>query len=430
MQFSLIDRWLPVRLGRPYRRLLISSWITNVGDGIGLAAGPLLIASLTRDPFLVALAPTLRQLPWLIFGLYAGVLADRLDRRRIIIVANICRAITGSVLVIALALDRVSIPLVLAVVFISGVAETFADTTGSTLVPMLVESEDIGLANARLLAGHTTLNQLVGPPLGALLFAIGMIHPFALETLGLLVALTIFRGVRLPPHGQAKDERSHALRDIAEGCRWLWGHAAVRTLAVVIFSFNITWAAAWSVLVLYAQDRLGMSEVGFGLLTTASAIGGLLAIVCFDWFDRRFSAATLMKGCLVTEVLGHAVFALAWRPWQALAMMVVFGFYAYLWWTVSMTVRQRAVPEQFQGRVSSVYLVGVFGGMVIGSALGGAIARQWGVVAPFWFAFVTTAIILAVIWRTLPQIAGGGQGHTAPHGSATADLSDQIEGSK
>lgn len=416
----LIERVVPARLGRPYRHLLVSSTITNIGDGIGLAAGPLLIAALTRDPFLVALAPTLRLLPWLIFGLYAGVLADRLDRRWLMITANLGRLLAGGVLVAALALDRVSIPLVLAVVFVSGIAETFADTAGSTLVPMLVDNEDIGLANARLLAGHTTLNQLVGPPLGAFLFAVGMIYPFAAELVGLALALAIFGRIKLPPHGQAKHERSHALADIAEGWRWLWGHAPVRTLAIVIFAFNITWAAAWSVLVLYAQDHLGMSEVGFGLLTTAAAIGGLLAIGCYDWLESRFSAATMMKGCLLTEVLGHAVFALAWRPWQALLMMVVFGFYAYLWWTVSMTVRQRAVPENFQGRVASVYLVGVFGGMVIGSALGGAIARQWGVIAPFWFAFVTTAMILAVIWRILPQIAGGGEGHTAPHGSATA----------
>jgi predicted MFS family arabinose efflux permease len=104
-------------------------------------------------------------------------------------------------------------------------------------------------------------------------------------------------------------------------------------------------------------------------------------------------------------VFVHLAFALATKPWMGLTIMFVFGAYAFVWGTVAHTVRQRAVPMEFQGRVSSVYLIAVFGGMVIGSALGGLIARGWGITAPFWFSFVATAIILALIWRQLPRIA-------------------------
>ncbi|MFZ2502558.1 MAG: MFS transporter [Nocardioides sp.] len=402
---AILEAVSPSRLGAPFRRLLASSWISNIGDGIALAAGPLLIAALTRDPFLVALAPTLRLLPWLLFGLYAGVLADRHDRRTLMLAALVLRLVAGLVLIGAIATGHVTIGLVLVLIFLAGAAESVGDTAGSTVVPMLVRSEDIGVANARLLAGHTTLNQLVGPPIGAFLFTVGMIWPFGVEAVGLVLASVILAGVRLPPHGQAKEDRSHAARDIAEGFLWLWRHGPVRTLAIVIFTFNITWSAAWAVLVLYAQDRLGMTEVGFGLLTTAGAVGGLGATFAYDRLERRFSVASIMKACLLAEVCMHLLFALATEPWQGMAIMVFFGFYAYIWWTISMTVRQRAVPERFQGRVSSVYLVGVFGGMVVGSFIGGLIARQWGVVAPMWFAFFGTALILAAIWRMLPLIA-------------------------
>ena len=405
----IAESLLPTRLGRQFRLLLSASWLTNLGDGIALAAGPLLIASLTHDPMVVALAPLLQQLPWLLFGLYAGVLADRLDRRRMVLVANLGRTVVLIVLVASIATDHVGIPLVLASLFLFGTCETFADTTSGTLTPMLVEPRDLGVANARLFAGYITVNQLVGPPVGAALFAAGMVWPFVAQVVGLCFGVLLIARLRLPPHGRAPGQRSRVRHDMAEGFRWLWNHPPVRTLALVIVSFNVTFGAAWSVLVLYATVHLGMGEVGFGLLTTAAAVGGLVGTSCYDWLERRVALGTLMRTCLTLEVFTHLGLALAPTPWVALAIMVVFGAYAFVWGTLAQAVRQRAVPTEFQGRVGSVYLVGVFAGMVLGSGLGGLIADQWGITAPFWFAAVGSAVILALIWRQLPQIA-----HTEP----------------
>lgn len=400
----LVQTLFPERLGSQFRRLVASSWTSNLGDGVGLAAGPLLVASRTHDPLLVALAPFLQQLPWLVFGLYAGVVADRLNRRRIIVVANLARAGVLAGLVALLTLDRVSITVVLIVVFLFGVAETFADTTSGTLLPMLVAKSDLGVANSRLLAGFT-LNELAGPPLGAALFALGAVWAFAAQGLLVLAGALIVARVVLPPHGTVPAERSHLRRDIAEGVRWLWGHGPLRTLAIVIFSFNVTFGAAWSVLVLYSTVHLGMGEIGFGLLTTMSALGGLLGTWSYEWLEAHFDLGTIMRWCLSLEVFVHLGLALTRWAWVAMVIMFVFGAYAFVWWTVSQSVRQRAVPTELQGRVNSVYLVGVFGGMVIGAALGGLIARQWGITAPFWFGFGGTAAILALIWRQLPIIA-------------------------
>ena len=401
----LVDAVAPPRLGRGFRWLLASSWVSNIGDGLALAAGPLLVASQTRNAVLVAAAAAVQRLPFLLFGLWAGAVADRLDRRRVVIVADLLRTFVVAVLCVAIATGWVSIGLVLVTLFLYGVAEVFADTTTGTLLPMLVDKADLGVGNARIQAGFLTANQLVGPPVGAFLFAAGMVWPFVVQVV--LVALSVVLVARIAtPRGGVRDlSGTHVRRDIADGLRWLMGHAPVRTLALVILAFNVTWGAAWSVLVLYSLDVLHMGEVGFGLLTTAAAVGGLLSTSGYDWIERRIPLATLMRVCLLLEVVTHLALAVTRTGWVAIAIMVVFGAYAFVWGTVSTAVRQRAVPTEYQGRVGSVYVVGLFLGLVVGQGLGGVIAEVWGLTAPFWFAFVGSGLTLALVWRQLAHIA-------------------------
>ncbi|MEO7752134.1 MAG: MFS transporter [Terracoccus sp.] len=402
---AVLDRVLPRRLGTSFRWLLGSSWASNLGDGIALAAGPLLVASQTRDPLLVALATVLQRLPWLLFGLVAGVLADRLDRRRIVIGVNLARVAVISVLALTIVTGRVSIAVVLGALFLLGTAETLADTTTSTLLPMLVHRRDLGVGNARIMAGFITVNQLVGPPLGALLFAAGLVIPFAAQALCILLAAVLVSRIVLPPRAEAAAPRTHVRRDVAEGLRWLWRNPAVRTLTLTIVTFNITYGAAWSVLVLYAIERLGTGEVGFGLLTTAGAVGGLLGTGLYGWLASHVSLGNIMRGGLVIETLTHLALALTTTPWVAMLVMVVFGVHAFVWGTTATTVRQRAVPSALQGRVGSVYLIGVQGGIVVGAALGGVLAARWGVTAPFWFAFAGSALLVVLLWRQLTHVA-------------------------
>ena len=393
----------PRRLGSGFRWLLASSWISNLGDGVALAAGPLLVASQTRDPLLVAMAVLLQQLPWLVFGLYAGALSDRLDRRTIVMVVDLARAGVLAILALSILTGTVSIALVLAALFLLGTAEVFADNASSTLLPMLVARRDLAVANARLQTGFLTVNQLAGPPLGAVLFTAGAVWPFV--TQGVLVAfgaLLVSRLVLPPP---APAGARHMRRDIAEGFRWVWHSAAVRTLILTIFTFNITFGAAWSVLVLYATERLGMGAIGFGLLTTVSAVGGLAGTASYGWITRRVSLADVMRIGLVIETLTHLALALTTTPAVALVIFFVFGAHAFIWGTTSVTVRQRAVPSALQGRVGSVNSLGVYAGLVAGAGIGGLVAQRWGLTAPFWFAFVGSAIFLVLIWGQLAHIA-------------------------
>ena len=399
-----IDVVAPPRLGRSFRWLLASTIVNNAGDGVAVSAGPLLVASQTREPFLVSLALLMEYLPVLLFGVIGGVAADRFDRRRMVVGMNLARSFVLAVLVATIVTGAVNIALILATLFVLGTSETFADSASSTLVPSLVAREDLGIANARMQGAFVVLNQLVGPPIGAFLFVVGMAVPFAANAaafaLGAVLVSRVVTSTRAAS-GEGKGVRS----EIAEGFRWLLAHPPMRTLALTILTFNVTFGAAWSVLVLYAGERLGMNAVGFGLLTTAVAVGGVVGTVAYGSLERRFALGNIMRVGLLIETGTHLSLALTTSPAVALATMVVFGAHASVWATTSTVVRQRAVPDELMGRVGGVYRVAIIGGLVIGTPIGGLLASTFGITAPFWFGFFGSALLVAILWRQFLHIA-------------------------
>jgi MFS family permease len=400
---------VPTRLGRSFRWLLAASLINNVGDGIVLAAGPLLVASQTSDPFIVSMAALSGSLPTLLFGVFGGAAADRFDRRRLVIVVDIIRAVVLVVLATTIVSGTVSIAVVLLTLFVLGAAETFADSASSTFLPNLVERDDLGLANSRMQGASLLTNQLVAPPIGAFLFVVGMALPFATNAvcfaLGALLVSRVVTRTRREPAG-----RSRLRTELSQGFRWLLAHPPMRTLAVTIFAFNVTFGAAWSVFVLYANERLSLGPVGFGLLTTAVAVGGIVGIISYGRLERRFSLGDIMRTGLIVETATHLSLAVTTSAFVALGTLVVFGAHAFVWGTTSEVVRQRAVPDKVLGRVTSVYRVAAIGGIVIGTPIGGLLARAYGITAPFWFGFIGSALLVAVLWRRFDAIVHAGEG--------------------
>ena len=403
-----IETVAPARLGRSFRWLLSSTLVNNLGDGIVLSAGPLLVASQTRDPFLVSMALLSQYLPVLIFGVIGGAIADRVDRRRMVVVVDLGRALVLVVLAATIVSGTVNIAVVLVTLFVLGTAETFADAASSTLLPGLVAREDLGIANARMQGAFLLTNQLVAPPIGAFLFAAGMALPFATNAacfaLGALLVARVVTSARTELR-----EPSSLRADMVEGVRWLIAHPPMRTLALTIFTFNVTFGAAWSVLVLYAGEQLGMDAVGFGFLTTAVAIGGVVGIASYGRLERRFSLAAIMRVGLLIETGTHLVLAVTTSAAVALLTMVVFGAHEFVWGTTSTVVRQRAVPDELLGRVGGVYRVAIMGGLVIGTPIGGLLARTFGIAAPFWFGFVGSALLVVLLWRQFDHIAHAGE---------------------
>jgi MFS family permease len=393
-------RALLPRLGADFSKLWTAGAVSNLGDGVTMAAGPLLVASLTTDPAAVAGAVFAQQLPWLLFALLSGAWADRLERRRLVVTVNLIRAAALAALVAAVASDVVTVPLVYAVFFVLGTGETLADTASSAFVPALVPADRLPTANAWFGASFTVLNQFVAKPLGAWLFVVAAPVPFGVNAVSFAASATLVASIGSLPAATPRP-RTSLRTDIAEGVRWLWHHRLLRTLALTMAFGNVVFCAAFAIFVLYAFERLGLGPVGYGVLLTAFAVGGLAGTVAAPALLRGLGATPLLRAGLFVEVALHATLAVTTTAWVAAAMIVVFSSHAMVWGNVVTTLRQRSVPSMLYGRVSSVYSLLDLGGAALGSLLGGALARTYGIEATFWTATVAMAVILVLVWRPL-----------------------------
>lgn len=392
------------RLGADFTKLWTASAVSNIGDGVTMAAGPLLIASRTTDPALIGGAVFVQQLPWLLFTLISGAYVDRLDRRKLVVAVNILRAVPLAALAIAVATDTATVAVVYTVLFVLGAGETLADSAYGAFLPAIVAPDRLAAANARLMATFTIANQFVAKPLGAWLFVVAAAAPFGVDALTFAVAAALVATIRpipAPPPAPRRGLRA----EIAEGVRWLWEHRLLRTLAVSMGLANVAFCAAFATLVLYARQRLGLSDVGYGFLLTTFAVGGLLGTVLAPSLQRTFGSGVLLRAGLVVEVVTHTTLAITTTPLVAAAILIVFGIHTVVWGVIVVTLRQRVVPQNLLGRVGSVYALLDVGGAALGSLLGGMLAHVWGLTTPFWIAAAVMTLIATAAWRPLRQAA-------------------------
>ena len=371
---------MPARtsLGPDFAKVWTASAVSNVGDGVTMIAGPLLVAQLTGDPGLVAGAAFVHQLPWLLLALVSGAYVDRLDRRRLVIVINLGRSAALAALAAAVATDSVTIPLVYAVFFLLGTGETLVDTAYAAIVPTLVSDAHLERANARLMATFVIGNQLAAKPLGAYLFVAGAAVPFGFDAMTFLVAAALLAAVRWRPQplDPAAGGRDSLRADIAEGLRALWERPPVPLLAICLCVMNVLLCAAFATFVLYAQHRLGLDEIGFGMLLSVWALGGL-----------------------VIETATELVLAVTRSPVVAATTLVVFGVHAMVWGVITASLQQRLVPDRLRGRVGSVFGLLALGGAALGTLAGGFVADATTLTAPFWLAAVGMVALTASVWR-------------------------------
>lgn len=365
-------------LGASYWKLWTSSGLSNLADGVFKIALPLMAIQLTQSPTLIAGLSVAATLPWLVFALTAGALADRLDRRKIMLWANVGRGILPAVLAAVILLDFGSIWALYVVALIVGVAETLYDTSAQSIMPQVVDRDQLSRANGRLYAVELTANQFVGPPLGGLLVAIGVVAGLAVPAALWFAAVG---GLLLVP-GAFRMERKQTttLRfDIGEGLRFLWNQKILRTLAVMTGVFNFASSGAFAVLVLFAvgpASDMKLSEVGFGLLLTTSALGAFAGSFISEWAEARLGRSK----SLTLAVLGVALFvgapAMTDNPYILGPIFFVGGILTVLWNVITVSLRQRITPNRLLGRVNSVYRLLAWGTMPLGAAAGGVLA-QW-----------------------------------------------------
>lgn len=417
---SLIERIAPARLGPQFRSVLAASISANFGDGLLIACGPLLIASITSDPLLVSLGAFMGQLPWLIISPFAGIIIDRVRRVPLMLIASWSRVAVLAILIACILTGNLAVWVVYASVFLVGIAEVFLDTTWMTMVPDVVPAEHLGLANARLSATSELMNRLLGPALGGFFFAAASWLPYGTTAVMTLLAAYYVSKLKLPPVSDATASVvvggtvARVRQQFQRGIGWLWNHPAMRTLTALNFVFNLTLMMSFSVLVLYAREVLGLDAAGYGLLMSVSAMGGLIGAAAYDRLEATFSYTAMLRVCVVLEAMLHGSLALA-SHWAAAAVILFLsGMYMVVWGTICQTIRGRSVPTRLRGRVTGVYMLASFGGAALGAPIGGVIARAGGVTLAMWWAFGLTAVAAVLVWGLLSTVGRAGEVEPEP----------------
>jgi MFS family permease len=385
-------------LGIAYWRLWTSSGLSNLADGIVKVALPLVAIQFTRSPVLIAGLTVALTLPWLLFALPAGALADRLDRRRAMLGANGARASLLAVLMLAVVLDVGSIWALYLVAFGIGVAETIYDTSAQSILPQVVQRDQLSRANARLYAAELTANEFVGPPLAGFLVAVGAAVAFGVPVALWAVAVTALLLVRGP--FRIERVQGTTLRaDIGEGVRFLWRHRLLRTFAVMVGVFNFATNATFAILVLYAvgpASVIGLSEPGFGLLLATIAAGSLVGTFVAERIERGLGRSR----ALVLSVIGIAL--LVGVPVMANPLLIGAGFFVggfgiVVWNVIVVSLRQRITPDRLLGRVNGGVRLVAWGARPLGAAAGGVLAQLLGLRAVFALMALLSLAMLAVM---------------------------------
>jgi MFS family permease len=388
------------KLGARFDRLSIAAGVSNIGDGVSGAAFPLLVASLTRDPLLVAAATLIGRLPWLLFALISGALVDRMDRKRVMVITNVLRALGIGLMAWGVATDRVELFAIYVVAFGLGVAETFFDTSAEALVPRLVDIDDLPPANGRLQALEWVGGAFAGPPLGALLFAVFAALPFFVDAASFAIAAFF---ILLIP-GSYRSERvidTSVREDIAGGLKWLWNQRVVRTLALMAGVTNLFTFGIIAVFVLYAQDILGVSDVGYGVLLATLGVGGLLGAFVGPRLVLSLGSGNTIRLTLVAQIVLTALFGFTSNVYVVGALLLFYGLLITAWNIVAVSLRQGLTPDEIRGRVAGASRLLAWGAQPLGALLGGLVASAFGLRAPFFVASVAFVIATALVWSII-----------------------------
>ncbi|HEY1279836.1 MAG TPA: MFS transporter [Acidimicrobiales bacterium] len=391
------------RLGGAFWRLWTASTISNLGDGIDLAALPLLAAALTRDPVLVAGLATAARLPWLLFALTAGALVDRTDRRRLMVAVNVVRGGLVAVIAVSAATGTTSIWLLYVVSFLLGVNETLFDNAAQSLLPAIVAPALLETANGRQQAAEMVANTFAGPPLGSILFSLTVSAPFWADSASFIIAAALIATIAgsFKPIRAGDQPRRKLRTDVAEGIRWLHGQRLLRTLAILLGVANLAQSLWLATFVLFAQDDLGLSDRGYGFLLAAMAVGGVVGGVLSGRITRVLGPAPALLGCLVVDGVVTIAMGLCSSAWAVAALSVLSGVFIVTWNVITVSLRQRIIPDHLFGRVNSVYRFIGWGAIPIGAILGGILADAFGLRSTFFVGGAVVLVALIPAWSRI-----------------------------
>lgn len=388
-------------LGKKYWLLWVASAHSNLADGIFRVAIPLLAVQYTNSPALVAGVAFVYSLPWLLFALYAGALVDRWDRRLTMRNINVIRVGIFTLIVAALIAGFDNLPLLYAAALALGVAETLYDTSAQTIVPKLVEGEQLSKANSRLYIAEVAANGFLGPALGGLLVGVSVVLAFGASGLTYLAALLALFFISGRFRAERTTRKTSLHSEIREGLTYLLRNRVLCTLAIIGGVTNMMWFAWQSVLVLYVVDPgpMGMNEFGFGILLACGSAGSVAGAFFTDRVQLLIGRAWTLRASVIgwgVWLLGPALSDDVW----VIGGLIILGSASAMWWNiVTVTWRQHVVPEHMLGRVNSVYRMLAWGGMPLGAAFAGLFSEVLGLQIFFGVTGIIVLLMLVPLIR-------------------------------
>lgn len=367
-------------LSPAFRRLAGSNLAAQTAEQVSLAAVPLIaVLALHAGPGEIGLLATFQTLPFLLFSIPLGLLADRVSRQRLMVWAEVLRAASLFGLLAALLLGGLSFPLLAALGFLGALGTVAFSVAAPALVPALVPREGLARANGWLELARSAA-YAGGPALAGTLVAwAGASSAFVLAAVLSVAAVLMLFGIAEPARTPVAPR--HPLLDLKEGVTLVWHHALLRPILLTAVAWNLAWFVLQAAYVPYAVRVLGLSaaEVGFTLAVygLGMIVGALAAprIVAVMPFGRAIQMGPGLS------VIGSAVMLATWFfPSGGLAGLsfFLFGFGPILWTITSLTLRQTVTPNGLLGRVSALFLTVNMGVRPIGAAMGGFIGAHWG----------------------------------------------------
>ncbi|MEV7214540.1 MFS transporter [Kitasatospora cineracea] len=370
------------RLGGEFGKLWTAATASAIGDGMSLTAAPLLAGRLTDDPRLIGGVTVALTVPYVLFGLPAGVLADRVDLRRAMVRIDFFRAALVALLACCVLFGRGQLPVLYLCLFLIGSCETFFRNAAQVLLPSVLREEALVDGNGRLMAAQTAGSEFLGPLVGAALFGLGAALPFGLDALTFLVSAVLLSRLRTAPAAPdpaaGAAPRPSLLADMATGARWLWNHRLLRSLAGLAAVVNLVSTGGLAVLVVHAHRVLGLGDFGYGVLLACQAAGAVLAAKVAPELARRAGREWALVATAAMLVLGNALIWLVPSAWAVATALALDACAGVTWNVVVVVLRQTVIPTGLQGRVNSVYRLVAWGAMPVGAALAGTVAASAG----------------------------------------------------
>lgn len=375
--YNCTERTERAVMGSGFRWLLSSTAAGSLGDGIAATALPLLLVGLTTSPALISLLQVAAGLPWLLFGLHAGALVDRFDRRTVLWVADAVRASFATVLVGLVAFHLVTVTALLLVAFLDGAATVFFRSAAPTLIPTLVEQDDLLRANSQVQTAAVATDGFVGPSLGGMLYSLASVLPFVAQSISMLVSVMCLR--RLPSPAAATRAGSRSVNaDIREGIRFVLTDTTIRALVVTSCLLAASTGMLQSVLVLHTVVTLAAPKSSYGFLFTIFATGYLAGTWITPRLRNQFQARTCLIIAAAVGTVSLTLIAAAPTIYAAGVGMGLLGIGSMIYNVTATTTRQQRTPAPLLGRISSIINLVSIGVIPISALLAGALVTAFG----------------------------------------------------